>query len=146
MIMHKVPLTLLSAVIFLLAFEARSQSNRWLSYDPAVVELEGRLTVQRRYGPPNFGEQPKTDAKVKVPIIVLKNPVNVRGTPGAAPNDVDVKRIKRIQLIFEPGQMNYAALVGKKIVVKGKLFHAHTGHHYTDVVMSVVSIEPANRN
>jgi hypothetical protein len=34
-------------------------------------------------------------------------------------------------------------LIGKKVIVKGTLFHAHTGHHHTDVLMNVESISLA---
>ena len=122
-----------------------AQERQWLSYEPATVELEGRLTVQWKYGPPNFGENPKTDKRVKVPIIVLAKAINVRGTPGAAHNAVSVQGARRIQLVFTDPAMDYKSLAGKDIVVKGSLFHAETGGHYTDVVMSVQSIEPKRR-
>jgi hypothetical protein len=41
--------------------------------------------------------------------------------------------------------MDYKALVGKQIRVKGALWHATTGGHYTDVVIFVDSIEPKRR-
>lgn len=115
------------------------------SPQPASVELEGRLIIQTKYGPPNFGENPKTDKRVKVPIVVLTKHINVRGTPGAAHNAVSVEGARRIQLLFTDPSMDYKALVGKHIKVKGSLFHAETGGHYTDVVMSVQSIEPKKR-
>jgi hypothetical protein len=44
-------------------------------------------------------------------------------------------------LAFAGNGQSHHALIGKQVVVKGTLFHAHTGHHYTDVVMNVESIE-----
>jgi hypothetical protein len=116
-----------------------------LSYEPASVELHGRLTVELKYGPPNFGENPKTDKRVKVPIVVLTKAINIRGTPGAVHNAMPVAGARRIQLVFTDPAPDYKSLVGRDIVVKGTLFHAETGGHYTHVVMSVQSIEPKRR-
>jgi hypothetical protein len=44
-------------------------------------------------------------------------------------------------LAFSGSETSHRAFIGKQVVVKGTLFHAHTGHHYTDVVMKVESIE-----
>ena len=117
------------------------QKSRWLSYEPATVELKGRLTFEWKYGPPNYGENPTTDAKVKVPVLVLVTPINVRGTPGDAQNAASVRGVRRIQLILSNVKTPYKEFTGKMVVVKGTLFHAFSGHHYTKVVMDVSSIE-----
>ncbi|HLN97987.1 MAG TPA: DUF4431 domain-containing protein [Pyrinomonadaceae bacterium] len=127
----------------ILAIEVRTQNRQWLSYEPAVVELEGELTVEPKYGPPNYGENPKTDAKVRVPILRLSTSVNVRGTPGDGFNANSVREAKRIQLLFRPGA-SYDQFIGKKVRVKGTLFHAFSGHHYTKVVMDVRVINDAS--
>lgn len=124
------------------SFAASAQEKRWLSYDPAVVELEGRLTVQSKYGPPNYGENPKTDAKVRVPILLLTTPVNVRGNPEDKYFDkLSVAGLRQMQLIIFPIGTPYEQYVGKKVVVKGTLFHAFAGQHYTKAVMDVRSIQ-----
>jgi uncharacterized protein YecT (DUF1311 family) len=120
---------------------ALAQSQRWLSYEPATVELEGRLVTRWKYGPPNYGEQPKTDEKVKVPILVLDYAVNVRGKAGDLINAESVEGVKQVQLGFAYGETAHKQLIGKDVVATGTLFHAHTGHHYTDVVLMVRSIE-----
>ena len=128
---------------FVLLFCSNSfgQDKHWLSYEPAVVELTGQLRVIRKYGPPNFGENPKTDAKVKVPLLVLSYPINVRGNQNEFPYDVEVRGIKRIQLtITGLGELD-RRLIGKNVIVQGTLFHAHTGNHYTPVVMEVKAIK-----
>ena len=121
-----------------------AQKRQSLSYGPGA-ELEGRLTVQWKYGPPNYGENPKTDARRKVPIVVLTKAINVRGIPGDAANSISVSGVRRIQLLFTDPSMDYKALVGKDIRVKGALWHAMTGGHYTDVVIFVDSIEPKRK-
>jgi len=54
-----------------------SEKKVWLEYEPAVVELEGKLRVKTFYGPPNFGENPKTDLKERCWILSLDKPINV---------------------------------------------------------------------
>lgn len=116
------------------------QRKRMLSYEPAIVKLKGKLTVELKYGPPNYGERPKTDVKVRVPVLILDEPVSVRAKPGDGFNANAVQRVRRIQLIFSPEQP-YKEFIGKKVFVEGTLFHAFSGHHYTKVVMDVHSID-----
>ena len=119
------------------------RAQRSLHYQPETVELEGKLVIQSKYGPPNFGEDPKTDQKVRIPVLVLKTPVNVLPIEGTDDgiNTEPVYRVRQIQLSFAVGGMDHKKLIGKNVVVKGTLFRAHTGHHYTDVVLTVRSIE-----
>lgn len=117
-----------------------AQEKGWLSYQPAVVELKGTLSLRRYYGPPNYGENPKNDTKETMFILILSQPVNVRGNPDpkAGFDRQSVKNIRRIQLVLT---IPYKGLIGKRVIVKGTLFHAFTAHHHTDVLMDVRSIE-----
>jgi hypothetical protein len=142
----RVPLYKLTTItLFVLTLVSASktvaQDKHWLSYDPAVVALEGRLTVEWKYGPPNYGENPKTDAKVRVPVLVLSEPVSVRPNPDYFPFNVEVRGVRRIQLILFNLETPYEQFIGRRVLVNGTLFHAHTGHHYTKVVMEVSSLK-----
>jgi hypothetical protein len=53
-----------------------------LQYDPAVVELTGTVVLEEFFGPPGFGEDPKTDSRELYAILVLDAPVSVEGVPG----------------------------------------------------------------
>ncbi|HET9525573.1 MAG TPA: hypothetical protein VFO99_05370 [Pyrinomonadaceae bacterium] len=64
---HTLALLILT-VLIVVAHASDAQAQRSLAYEPATVELEGRLVIQLKYGPPNFGEQPKTDKKLRVPV------------------------------------------------------------------------------
>ena len=113
----------------------------WYEYEPAVVELEGTLVVKTFFGPPNYGEDPETDEKQETRILSLDKPINMRSKdendPVLGPTESDVREL---QLVFD-GKLRKRA--GKKVVVKGTLFHAHTGHHHTDVLLAVESISLA---
>jgi hypothetical protein len=57
------------ALIVTRGFAETAQEKDWLSYQPKVVELKGTLSVKTYYGPPNYGENPDTDAKEALPIL-----------------------------------------------------------------------------
>jgi len=119
-----------------------ASGEKWLAYEPAVVELKGKLTIVPKYGPPNYGENPETDEKVKVPILKLSQPVNVRADPK---RDLDAYNesfngVREVQLVFLTDTIRYGHLIGKQLVAKGTLFQAQTGHHYTKVLMTVSEI------
>ena len=143
--LYKLATITLLVLILVPASKTAAQDKHWLSYDPAVVSLEGKLIVEWKYGPPNYGENPKTDAKVRVLMLVLSRPVNVRGNPEDALNTESVEGIKRIQLNPANLKTRHEQFIGMRVFVKGTLFHEHTGHHYTKVVMDIHSLEPKKK-
>ena len=120
------------------------QNKEWLSYEPTVVELKGKLIIKTFFGPPNFGENPETDSKERSWILSLTTPINVRAKTEDDPILFpSVENVRELQLVLpEP----HRELIGKKIIVRGTLFHAHTGHHHTDVLMMVQSISSSETN
>jgi uncharacterized protein DUF4431 len=132
---------LLLILVTAVAHPNAAQAQHWFHYEPEIVELDGRLTIRSKFGPPNFGQQPKTDQKVRVPVLVLRSPISVLANDTDDYNSQPVHDAKKIQLAFITKQIPYKDLIGKNVVVSGALFHAHTGHHYTEVVLSVRSIE-----
>ena len=117
-----------------------ADGERWSSYEPAVVQLGGTLIVEKRFGPPNYGEDPATDAQLRIPMLLLASPVNVRGDPNDDLNNTTVTGVRKIQLIFLTGGPAYKRLIGKSVVVAGTLSQAMTGHHFTPVVLTVSEV------
>ncbi len=113
-----------------------------LSYEPTLVELKGRLTVKTYYGPPNYGEDPKVDAKEEQWILTLSDPVDIVRNADATDDlhGPSVHNVTDIQLVLSGRHNN---LIGKTVILKGTLFHGFTGHHHTDVLMDVRSIRIA---
>jgi hypothetical protein len=142
---HRLPILIFLVVIAVGHLDGVAQDRRWLSYEPETVELQGRLILRWKYGPPNFGERPKTDRKVRVPMLALTDSINVRRTQDDGHNSQSVEGIRRIQLVVSDTGTSYRHLIGKEVVVKGTLFHAFSGHHYTDVLITVRSIEGKQR-
>ena len=110
-------------------------SGKWLSYEPATVKLTGMIERQFVYGPPNFGEDPSNDSKGDILVLVLDRGINV-GT-GQDIIDEPEKCVTRLQLVF-PIVPDDAA--GRRVTVVGRLFHSHTGHHFTSVLVDVEAI------
>lgn len=115
-----------------------TESKDCLLYEPTVVELKGSLIIKTFFGSPNFGENPETDSKENSWILSLTTPISVcaktEGDPILSPS---VENVRELQLVLPKP---HKELIGKNIIVKGTLFHAHTGHHHTDVLMEVESI------
>ena len=144
-------LTLITFFVFVVTggfAETAQEKKEWLSYQPTVVELKGTLSVKTYYGPPNYGENPDTDTKEALPILVLSKPVSVCGNPDpkAGFDRRTVEDVREIQLILT---VPHKEFIGKTVLVKGTLFHAFTGHHHTDVLLDARSIkldpEPTNK-
>jgi hypothetical protein len=117
------------------------EQTEWLEYWPAVVELEGKLRIETFFGPPNFGEDPETDSKEITRILSLDKPIKIRSRDETdSVLGPSVENVRELQLIFD-GHLRKS--VGKRLIVKGTLLHAHTGHHHTDVILDVESIRLA---
>jgi hypothetical protein len=127
------------AFLFLASCSVEAQ-RRQLHYEPEKVTLTGRLVYRVFYGPPNYGENPKTDSRETQPILILDAPVDVVAN-GGDPTDQTERGVKRITLVGH----STSRFIGKRIAVEGTLFHANTGHHHTKVLMTVAFIKRANR-
>lgn len=119
------------------AAQAAAVQPSCLAFEPHIVDLRGRLTVQQKSGAPNYGEHPATDQKVQVPILVLDQPVDVCGDSTSQLNSESVHNVKEIQLVLPDGAHAYDRLMNQSVVVTGTLSAAVSGHHYTPVVLTV---------
>ncbi len=121
-----------------------NEDKESVGYSPAVVELEGKLSIKTFFGPPNFGENPKTDSKQRDRILSLDKPINVRATDEKDPTlSPSVDNVRELQLILDEPLRKF---IGRKVIVKGTLLHAHSGYHHTDVLLDVETISLAPRN
>jgi len=110
----------------------------WYEYEPVTAELTGVIKFEPRYGAPGFGEDPTRDKRVRICVLKLRAPINVKGTPSDDLISETVRGIREIQLVSHKALKRHE---NKWVRVRGKLFHAHTAHHYTKVVMSVETVE-----
>lgn len=108
-----------------------------LAYEPSVVSLTGTVRRVPAFGPPNYGESPKTDSREDYAALHLDTPICTRAPPGNVMNGSQ-DGLRDLQLVFTDGAP--AALVGAKVTVTGTLFSAQTGHHHTKVLLTVASV------
>jgi hypothetical protein len=112
-----------------------------LQYEPSVVELSGTVVLEEHYGPPGFGEDPRTDAVELIAVLVLDAPISVEGDADPQSlnqsSHMDVSRVQMVRTYADPPFAPYA---GKHVVVSGALYEGHTGHHHTDVLITVERI------
>jgi hypothetical protein len=100
--------------------------------------LTGRVKFRTFYGPPNYGENPKTDSRETQALLVLSNPVCVEANPTSY--EEGEKGQRKITLVPSAG-FNPPQYRGKIVTVEGTLFHAHTAHHHTPVLMQAIGIK-----
>jgi hypothetical protein len=105
-----------------------------LSYDAPVTDLVGRLVKRTFFGPPGYGENPKTDSRETQAVLVLDSPACA--SRGAELGDEPESNQREVTLVAGDGVV-FGPSVGKRIAVSGELFHAITGHHHTKLLVRV---------
>jgi hypothetical protein len=94
-----------------------------------VVTLAGRVTVERHFGPPNFGETPKIDAHLSVPMLHLRRPISICGASKS--RNAAGRKTTKIQLVSRMRRFSNAH------VFNGTLSYADNASHFTKIVMDV---------
>jgi len=119
-------------------------NSRNFFFEPAISEVKGKLTLNSFYGPPNYGETPDQDRIENVWILNLEKPINVhQEKPNLEEGDFNSTQydIDRIQLVTAKHKVDINKFKDKVISVKGTFWGAHTGHHFTPVLMDVIDIK-----
>jgi len=118
-------------------------AQKCFEYGP-TVSLTGRLSSQVFPGPPNYQSIRRGDRKETALLLGL---VQTICTTGNDPQGFDVPEteVRQVQLaITKEAHWKIARrLVGKHVTVTGTLFHAHTGHHRTKVLIDVANVRAA---
>lgn len=88
------------------------------------------------------GETPDHE-KIVYSAVQLDAPVNVEASSDPDDFDETEKGVLLIQLVLdESTRASFQSMRGSRAILAGSLFHSHTGHHQTDVLMLVTSIRP----
>ena len=130
----------LSILLLLLAagFSTASGQNCF-EYGPSVT-LTGTVSSRVFAGPPNYESIKRGDRKETATILNLASPVCTSTTSNTADSfDVAETDIREVQLVITKPEdwKTLKRLRGKPVVVTGTLFHAHTGHHRTKILITV---------
>ena len=120
---------------------ARAQGGQCLSYEPAEVRVSGTLSKMVVPGPPNYESVKKGDTPETIWILTLDKAVCVTGNT----DDINEpeQNVTDLQLVLQPSHFAQLRRMGAgkvQVVSLGKLFHAHTAHHRTKVLLDVKEI------
>jgi hypothetical protein len=140
----------MTVILGLLASAVFSQAaeQRCVEYEPAVVKLEGRIERGVFPGPPNYMSVENGDQKDVQWILHLSIPACVNGKRGDDLNSEPEADVSELQLVISKSSewKRYTPLLGRDVLVTGTLFHAHTAHHRTTVLLTVRRIEARPRH
>ena len=116
-----------------------------LSYEPSAVELHGTIIRETFPGPPNYASIRGGDKPEEYWFVVLSDPICVDQDKAEPDLNPAQKDIHKIQLVFRSADIykTQKDLVGKRVVAKGMLFGANTGHHHTPVLLTVSTLSKA---
>lgn len=122
------------------------QSNeKCFNYGPEKVQLEGQLYRKSFPGPPNYTDINKGDEEEIYWLIKATKSFCVN--EGVDTWEGKLINQSEVQLVMNPELDFYKTkryLLGHTVSVQGTLFPQHTGHHKTDVLITVESLEKAN--
>lgn len=129
-------LILLIALLALPAFAA----NQVLHYEPKVVTLSGTIKFETFPGPPEYSNISEGDEAETYPFLLLDHPIDVfpiakEDIDGNGINETE-KNVRIVQIAVTKGNATWLKLKSKKhICITGTLYHSHTAHHKSRVLI-----------
>lgn len=129
------------AFAWLCAVSFSSIAAPCLGYE-GPVSLTGKVVVKTFFGPPNYGENPETDALETQGILILAKPVCV-DEDRSGHNEAE-KGQSEVTLV-PPRGVSLNKFAAKQVTVRGSLFHANSPHHRTSILMQVTRIEESRK-
>lgn len=141
---QKFRLSVFALLLLVCGTAAQAQGN-CLSYDPAEVNLTGTILRKTFPGPPNYQSIKRGDRAETIWILHLDSPVCVTGNTDEI-NEPE-QRVTDVQLVLDGAEFaRFRKFTGGRVRVRatGKLFHAHTAHHRTSVLMEVEDMRKSN--
>ncbi len=132
-------------LLLLIASASAVAQGNCLSYDPAEVNVTGTILRKTFPGPPNYESVRRGDKAETIWILHLHNPVCVTGNTDET-NEPE-RRVTDMQLVLDGDEYpRFRKFIGgrSRVIIRGKLFHAHTAHHRTSVLLEVEDIRKSN--
>jgi hypothetical protein len=127
----------IAAVVAVAVLGADHVRAECLKYEPAVVTIKGTLAKRTFPGPPNYESVAAGDRAEDALILILATPVCVDGDPLSELNSDSEADLLEIQVVPNADlQEQFFHRVGKQVSAVGTLFHSHTGHHRTPVLIA----------
>jgi hypothetical protein len=114
-----------------------------LKFSPVEVQLSGRLEARTYAGPPNYESVAAGDRSERAFILVLPEPVCVVADAKSVDNSETQAGVREIHVRWFNGDL--ATLIGKEVVVRGRLSTATIAHDRTRVVLDAANAQAANK-
>jgi hypothetical protein len=116
-----------------------------LNYEPRKVKLEGLLYKKSFPGPPNYQDIESGDEEEVYWLIKTAKPFCVNKSSYVEGDELhdlsEVQLVVSSELDFYKTKRSF---INKKIKVQGTLFPQISGHHKTEVLLIVESLEKAD--
>ena len=123
----------------ILTGSAMAGSARCVAYDPTVVTLSGTLIRMTHAGPPNYESIKDGDAPETYLHLRLATPICTTDAGDGINGALD--GVTEVQLnLTASGYSGLRPRLGQRVTVSGKLYAAHSGHHYSPLVMGEVRV------
>ena len=123
--------------------DAVEPSAGCLSFDDRSVTLSGTAFSRIYFGPPGYGETPAQDTRERALLLLLDAPICVKASPHP---ELDNNSAESHVILVQLAAVHIRPEVlwkadGRRVSVRGSLYHALTGHHRTPVLLDVYSAE-----
>lgn len=116
-------------------------SRQCIPYEPDTVSLHGRY-VRRQPAPDSSSVE--SIALAPFPALELDRPIDICGRPGSGLNEESLHDVRELQLVTRAPDAAQAPL-NSEVRVRGTLFRAHTAHHHTAALLTVISLTRETR-
>lgn len=127
------------ASLIALSFATRAAGAGCLQFWPVEVQLSGLLDARVYAGPPNYESIADGDRAERAFILVLADSICVDPDPESEVNIEPQREIREVHMRWSNGDLG--ALVGKDVLVRGRLSTTTIGHDRTPVVMDVTEVQ-----
>lgn len=106
---------------------------RCVAYDPEIVRLSGVIEQRTFPAPSDDGENSPADTPEPAWILRLFQPICTTGSDGIERPESGVREVQ----VVVQSELFHAlgALAGRPVTVTGTLFHSHSGHQHTAVLI-----------
>jgi hypothetical protein len=127
----------LTVVVSLLSLGTAALADPHAAPIGPCTTLTGTTRVVETYGPPNYGETPATDSRMRSFVLTLGSPVN------ALVRDVDsreheVDGLREVQIVdVRPLSTAEGQQERKLQQFHGCLYFGESGHHITKVILDI---------
>lgn len=105
-----------------------------LAYDPEIVRLSGIIERRTFPGAPGSGEDQSSDAREAGWILRLFEPICTAGEDDGL--EQSESNVREVQVVVREELFHALhAITGRPVTITGTLFHSHSGHHHTPVLI-----------